>query len=59
MKAKTKKTATTFTPADLAERAIQRRAIETIIWGMRAVNYDLMLQEILAKTAGKVNHMIY
>jgi len=26
---------------------------------MPAVNYDLMLQEMLTKTAGKVNQMIY
>ena len=29
------------------------------IWGMPAVNYDLMLQEMLTKTAGKVNQVIY
>jgi hypothetical protein len=44
---------------DLARRAIERRAVEAVIWGMPAVNYDLMLQEMLTKTAGKVNQMIY
>ncbi|MGH6884209.1 MAG: hypothetical protein ACREFM_25025, partial [Hypericibacter sp.] len=29
---------------DLARRTIERRAIEAIIWGMPAVNVDLMLQ---------------
>ncbi len=29
---------------DLARRAIERRAIEAINWGMPAVNLDLMLQ---------------
>ena len=38
----------------LAERTLQRRAIEAVIWGMPAVNYDLMLQEMLTKTDGKV-----
>jgi hypothetical protein len=50
---------TTSTPTQLAERAIQRRAVEAAIWGMPAVNYDLMLQEMLTKTAGKVNQIIY
>jgi len=45
--------------ADLAHRASERRAAEAVIWGMPAVNYDLMLQEMLTKTAGKVNQMIY
>ncbi len=48
-----------FTPGQLAERALHRRAVEAVIWGMPAVNYDLMLQEMLAKTPGKVNEVIY
>ena len=44
---------------DLAGRTIERRAVETAIWGMPAVNYDLMLQEMLAKTPGKVGQVIY
>ena len=51
--------AQTFTPAQLAERALHRRAVEAAIWGMPAVNYDLMLQEMLAKTPGRVNEVIY
>jgi hypothetical protein len=43
----------------LANRAMERRAIEAVIWGMPAVNYDLMLQEMLSKTDGKVNQVIY
>ena len=30
-----------FSPAELTERAIHRRAVEAVIWGMPAVNYDL------------------
>ena len=41
------------------QRAIQRRAVEAAIWGMPAVNTDLMLQEMLTKTPGKVNQIIY
>jgi hypothetical protein len=44
---------------ELARRTIERRAAEAIIWGMPAVNYDLMLQEMLNKTDGKVNQVVY
>lgn len=44
---------------DINRRMIERRAVEAVIWGMPAVNYDLMLQEMLTKTPGKVNQMIY
>ena len=46
-------------PSDLADRALQRRAVEAVIWGMPAVNYDLMLQQMLSKTKGKVNAILY
>jgi hypothetical protein len=48
-----------LSPEELARRTIERRAVEAVIWGMPAVNYDLMLQEMLTKTAGKVNEVIY
>jgi hypothetical protein len=51
--------AETFAPEQLAERAIERRAVEAAIWGMPAVNADLMRQEMLTKTKGKVNEVIY
>jgi len=41
------------------ERVIRNRAVEAAIWGMPIVNYDLMLQEMLTKTPGKVNQVIY
>src|SRR5262249_4392552 len=44
---------------DLARRVVERRAFEAAIWGMAAVNTDLMRQEMLTKTAGKVNQFIY
>ena len=44
---------------ELADRAIQRRAVEAVIWGIPAVNYDLMLQEMLTRTKGKVNQIVY
>ncbi|HEY1922997.1 MAG TPA: DUF1254 domain-containing protein [Tepidisphaeraceae bacterium] len=53
------KIASDSSPEDLAGRTVERRAIEAVIWGMPAVNYDLMLQEMLSKTDGKVNQVIY
>ena len=44
---------------DLGRRTIERRAVEAVIWGMPAVNYDLMLQQMLEKTGGKVNQIVY
>jgi hypothetical protein len=44
---------------DLDRRVMERRAFEAVIWGMPAVNYDLMLQEMIDKTDGKVNEVIY
>ena len=38
---------------------IERRAAQVVVWGMPVVNYDLMLEEMLQKTAGKVNQVIY
>ena len=49
----------TLSASDLIERTLHRRAVEAVIWGMPVVNYDLMLQEMLTKTAGKVNQVIY
>jgi hypothetical protein len=44
---------------EFALRSIERRAVEATIWGMAAVNYDLMRQEMLTKTAGKENAIVY
>jgi hypothetical protein len=48
-----------FSPEDLARRTIERRAIEAVIWGIPAVNTDLMRQQMLTKTGGKVGQVIY
>ena len=47
-----------FTPAELDERAMRRRAIEALVWGMPAVNYDLMFQAALG-IGGAFNQIIY
>lgn len=46
-------------PLELNERLVERRAVEAVIWGMPAVNYDLMRQEMLGKTGAKVGEVIY
>jgi len=44
---------------DLARRAIERRAVEAVIWGMPAVNFDLMLQAMIGSAKGKPNQIVY
>jgi len=44
---------------DDLNRRISQRAFEAVVWGMPVVNYDLMVQEMLSKTKGKVNQVIY
>lgn len=46
-------------PLRLNERLLERRAVEAVVWGMPAVNYDLMRQEMLTKTGAKVGEVIY
>jgi hypothetical protein len=48
-----------LSPEELNRRAVERRAFEAVVWGMPVVNYDLMRQEMLTKTAGKVNQVVY
>ncbi len=44
---------------DLADRTVHRRAVEAIIWGMPAVNYDLMFQAMVRETNGGFNQIAY
>jgi hypothetical protein len=37
-----------------SDSLIHARAVQAVIWGMPAVNYDLMLEEMLTKTIGSV-----
>ncbi len=48
-----------MTTQNLNERAIHRRAIEAAIWGMPAVNYNLMYQEMVRKVNGGFNQILY
>lgn len=45
-------TTTAFSPEELHERALYRRAVEAMIWGMPAVNFDRMLQSFIAAGGG-------
>jgi hypothetical protein len=47
-----------FTPAQLAERVVHRRAVEAVIWGMPAVNFDLMYQA-MTQAGGSWNQIVY
>lgn len=49
----------TFPPEELIRRTVERRAVEAVIWGMPVVNYDLMLQEMIAKAKGLPNQIVY
>jgi hypothetical protein len=44
---------------DLNNRLIHSRAVEAIIWGMPAVNTDLMLQAMIESAKGKPNQIVY
>jgi hypothetical protein len=48
----------TAAPDDASKRLIEARAVEAVIWGMPAVNYDLMLQEF-KRIGGKENQIAY
>ncbi|MBB3539772.1 MULTISPECIES: DUF1254 domain-containing protein [unclassified Rhizobium] len=47
------------TTQQVFDREIERKAVQAVVWGMPVVNYDLMRQEMLAKTPGKVGQVIY
>src|SRR6516165_2299255 len=51
--------AQTSPAGDLNSRLIESRAVEAMIWGMPAVNTDLMLQAMLKSTKAKVNEIVY
>ncbi|MEZ0129423.1 DUF1254 domain-containing protein [Flavobacterium sp. LBUM151] len=47
-----------FKPADFEEQMVYNRAIEAVIWGMPAVNSELM-HESLLKVKGDYNQVVY
>ena len=44
---------------ELSQRTIHRRAVEAVIWGMPAVNYDLMLQAAIGAGGKGLNQVVY
>jgi hypothetical protein len=50
---------TKFSDADLAARTIHRRAVEAVIWGIPAVNFDLMYQSHVREAKGAINQISY
>jgi hypothetical protein len=48
-----------LTPVELVERTVHRRAVEAVIWGMPAVNYDLMYQAWVREVGGTFNQIAY
>ncbi|WP_050028432.1 DUF1254 domain-containing protein [Verrucomicrobium sp. BvORR034] len=47
-----------LTVEELHKRSIHRRAVEAVIWGIPAVNYERMLQATIAN-GGNVNQVVY
>jgi hypothetical protein len=47
-----------FSTEELAQRSLHRRAVEAVIWGMPAVNYERMLQAAIDNGA-KLNQVVY
>lgn len=45
-------------PAEIADRVLHRRAIEAVIWGMPAVNYELMRRQMV-KLGGAANQIVF
>lgn len=45
-------------PAELASRALHRHGIEAVIWGVPAVNYDLMVRQLI-KAGGAPNQVVF
>src|SRR6185436_19980959 len=52
-------TTTSRSHNEMAERAMHRRAVEAVIWGMPAVNYDLMYQAMVREAKGGFNQIAY
>ncbi len=44
---------------DLEQQVLQHRALEAVIWGMPAVNRDLMYQAMLRETKARDNQVLY
>jgi hypothetical protein len=43
----------------LEERAIVRRAVEAVIWGMPAVNYRVVFEAAVRDAKAEINQLVY
>jgi hypothetical protein len=57
--AKRAETPAAATSTQLDDRIKHGRAVEAVIWGMPAVNYDLMYQAMVDQTHGDFNQIVY
>ena len=50
-----------YSPEQLAKQALRRRAVEAVIWGTPAVNFDVMYQAMVrdAKAGEGSNKIVY
>jgi hypothetical protein len=48
--------ARSYSPEELARRAIERRAVEAVVWGMPAVNTELMFDEMVKQA--RADHLL-
>jgi len=57
----TQSAASTLSAGDIAQRMIERRAVEAVIWGIPAVNFDRMYQAMIhdAKAGEGSNKIVY
>jgi len=55
----TNDTSTVFKPANIEEQLKYHRAIEAVIWGMPAVNYDAMYQAGIRDAKAGSNQIVY
>jgi hypothetical protein len=49
----------TRTQDELSRQVIRQRAFEAAVWGMPAVNYQLMYEEMVRKVKGAFNQVLY
>ena len=55
----TESAADVFSRSQLAERTLERRAVEAAIWGMPIVSVDAMRQAFFRDAGGKYNDIVY
>jgi hypothetical protein len=50
---------TTFTPQELASRTVNRRAVDAVIWGVPAVNLDMMRHAYFRDAKASYNDIVW